>query len=445
MSSCIVLATSLVGRTTAELGRVREDNFSAMVAACLSSPSVRWTGLRAGLTTAEIREVASLAPDDLARLSPPGSTDLLISPAGPGQVLRSSGTSRAPKLMYHSWAFNTQVGMLGARGLRDGVRRRPKKIANWFYPSELMGGAFLFVQEIAKHLDALVFPVGSQFSVGDLLALVQDHSIDTLACTPAQCMDLVRHVGNGDLGSLSNILYIGEPMGSNRMEAIARLQPALSLRSLAYSTSETGPIGFQCAECTGTEHHVHSDAVLVEVVDEGGLPVADGEVGNVLVTPLSDSGMALFRYRVGDRATMRTAGCPCGVKAPLLTLQGREPRSANIDTKVISDELLLAVLEPLCLGGPGMVQVQHQQGPEGVEVHLVVDGEQLAGLAEGPEHVLAELRAQPQVRSLMSSPSCRLFAVVSDTDRAFVRTSTGKIPFFAEILPATSYSGDQHE
>lgn len=444
MSRSIVLANSLVGRTLVEIDRLREDNFDAMVAACVNAPSVRWAGLRAGLTTADIREVASLVPDDLARLSPPGSTDLLISPAGPGQVLRSSGTSRTSKLMYHSWAFNTQVGALGARGLRDGVRHRPRKIANWFYPSELMGGAFLFVQEIAKHLDAMVFPVGSQCSVGDLLALVKDHSIDTLACTPAQCMDLVRHVGDGDLGSLSTILYIGEPVGTNRMEAILRLQPALSLRSLAYSTSETGPIGFQCAESTGTEHHLHSDAVLVEIVDENGRPVADGEVGNVLVTPLSDSGMVLFRYRVGDRATMRAAGCPCGVQTPLLTLQGREPRSANIDTKVISEEQLLAVLEPLGLSGPGMIQLQYQQGPGGVEVHLVVDGPQLAGLANGPENVLTELRRQPQIRSLMTSRSCRIFAVASDTDRAFVRTSTGKVPFFAEILSATSYSGEQH-
>jgi phenylacetate-CoA ligase len=45
---------------------------------------------------------------------------------------------------------------------------------------------------------------------------------------------------------------------------------------------------------------VNSDRVLVEVVDRNGMPVPDGERGELLVTDLDNYGMPFIRYRVGD-------------------------------------------------------------------------------------------------------------------------------------------------
>jgi phenylacetate-CoA ligase len=55
----------------------------------------------------------------------------------------------------------------------------------------------------------------------------------------------------------------------------------------------------------------------VEIVRDG-RPCAPGEVGEVLITDLHNYGMPLIRYRVGDLASWKAGGCPCGRGLPLL-------------------------------------------------------------------------------------------------------------------------------
>jgi phenylacetate-CoA ligase len=58
--------------------------------------------------------------------------------------------------------------------------------------------------------------------------------------------------------------------------------------------------------------HSHPDLVVTEVVDDAGRPVADGEIGELVITTLQVEGMPLIRYRTGD-VTFRVPGtCPCG-------------------------------------------------------------------------------------------------------------------------------------
>ena len=45
---------------------------------------------------------------------------------------------------------------------------------------------------------------------------------------------------------------------------------------------------------------------------ERGMPLSDGEVGEVVVTTLTRRGMPLVRYRTGDMARFIPGPCPCG-------------------------------------------------------------------------------------------------------------------------------------
>jgi phenylacetate-CoA ligase len=76
-----------------------------------------------------------------------------------------------------------------------------------------------------------------------------------------------------------------------------------------YSCNETGYIALQCPK--GTNFHVVSESVLVEVVDDQGNACSPGEIGRVLVTPLHNFAMPLLRYQVGDEAEVGTP-CSCG-------------------------------------------------------------------------------------------------------------------------------------
>ncbi|MGR3309457.1 MAG: phenylacetate--CoA ligase family protein [Candidatus Brocadiales bacterium] len=58
--------------------------------------------------------------------------------------------------------------------------------------------------------------------------------------------------------------------------------------------------------------HSHPDLVLVEVVDDNGEPLEDGEIGELVITPLQLEGMPLIRYRTGDISFKISEPCPCG-------------------------------------------------------------------------------------------------------------------------------------
>jgi phenylacetate-CoA ligase len=64
--------------------------------------------------------------------------------------------------------------------------------------------------------------------------------------------------------------------------------------------------------------HVTAEHLIVELVDESGRPVAEGEEGDVVVTDLYNYGMPFVRYRNGDRAVAEPGACPCGRGLPLL-------------------------------------------------------------------------------------------------------------------------------
>ncbi len=93
-----------------------------------------------------------------------------------------------------------------------------------------------------------------------------------------------------------------------------------------YSSKEAGAIAQRCPEGS---LHVNAESVLVEIVDETGRPVAEGESGRLVVTPFASTAMPLIRYDQGD-VVVRGGACKCGRCLPTIAaISGRE-RSAFI-------------------------------------------------------------------------------------------------------------------
>lgn len=89
-----------------------------------------------------------------------------------------------------------------------------------------------------------------------------------------------------------------------------------------YGLTEVGYVAWQCEHRQGL--HVNADAYVVEVLDVGGVAVAPGEVGRVVVTDLRGQTMPLLRYDTGDLARAADGPCRCGRALPLLgRMEGR--------------------------------------------------------------------------------------------------------------------------
>ena len=89
-------------------------------------------------------------------------------------------------------------------------------------------------------------------------------------------------------------------------------------------TEVYGPgIGISCSEHKGM--HVWADYLYIEVVDPvTGVPVPDGEVGELVLTTLRKQGAPLIRYCTHDLTRIIPGECACGSVYPRIdTLTGR--------------------------------------------------------------------------------------------------------------------------
>lgn len=452
----IRLAADLDALPRAAIDRLRAENLAATIAAARATPAVRrrWPGL-----DGDFRRLPILHPADVAAAGPPHSAELLLGGDPTGLLLRTSGTAATAKVMYHSWQFTTQVERLGARGLRAALtapRRRatlpgapppvtppgspswaappgaPRRVANCMSAGQL-NGAHLFVHDVTRRLGALAVPFGNGTSVADVAAVIAEHGIDTLVAGPAYGADLVTSAPPETLRALRHLLYLGGPMGTEREAAIAAVAPGLTVRSFAYSTSETGPIGYQCTRLGGGDHHVHEDAILLEIVDgETGAPVPDGVPGEVVVTPLSSTGMALFRYRVGDRGYLRPEPCSCGSAARVLTLLGRADQSLTVDTTTISSDQLLGALAPLGIREATDCQLQVLWDRQAYRVRLLLSPRTPTNVDVAA--VRAAVSGAYQLNKVLTGPHCASFTVDRVPVTRFARTERDKVPVLYQRL-----------
>lgn len=115
------------------------------------------------------------------------------------------------------------------------------------------------------------------------------------------------------------------PEGLEQVRTISEAVPA-SLRARCesltgatlcdiYSTQEVGYIALQCPD--HPHYHLQSESCLTEILREDGTPCGPGEVGRIVVTPLHNLAMPLFRYDIGDMAEMGEP-CPCGRGLPVI-------------------------------------------------------------------------------------------------------------------------------
>lgn len=89
-----------------------------------------------------------------------------------------------------------------------------------------------------------------------------------------------------------------------------------------YGTREFSNVAHECEEHRGL--HVMSDLFHVEVVTEGGRAAAEGELGEIVITDLTNFYMPFIRYKTGDLAVPTGRYCPCGRGFPLLDrIEGR--------------------------------------------------------------------------------------------------------------------------
>lgn len=93
-----------------------------------------------------------------------------------------------------------------------------------------------------------------------------------------------------------------------------------------YGASDGGVSAHECYMHEGL--HIEEEQCIVEIVDNNGNVLPDGEVGHVISTDLNNYVFPFIRYKVGDLAYIKSTLCSCGRKHRLLgEVIGREGRA----------------------------------------------------------------------------------------------------------------------
>ena len=112
-----------------------------------------------------------------------------------------------------------------------------------------------------------------------------------------------------------------------------------------YGLTETG---WGCAvECRARQGcHVKELDLYVEIVDENGRVLPDGEWGEIVITTINRMSFPLIRYRTGDEGRILQDICPCGSPLKRIEVLGRLPRkgAGGVSLRLydVEDALLVA-------------------------------------------------------------------------------------------------------
>ncbi len=166
----------------------------------------------------------------------------------------------------------------------------------------------------AEKLGALVIPI-SGGNTKKQLQLMVDLGSTVLACTPSYAALLGESIAREGIRREDLRLRVGvfgaEPWTE---EMRAQLQQLLGIKAYdIYGLSEIiGPgVSMECEHQCG--NHINEDHFIPEIIDPKTLEILPyGELGELVLTPVSKEAMPLLRFRTRDLTRLHAETCACG-------------------------------------------------------------------------------------------------------------------------------------
>jgi len=114
----------------------------------------------------------------------------------------------------------------------------------------------------------------------------------------------------------------------------------------AYGAADGGILSHECTKHEGL--HITEESCIIEITDNNGIPLPDGEIGQVCTTDLDNYAFPFVRYMVGDMAYLKKEKCSCGRNSHLIgEVLGRNGRLVyNKQGVPISPTMLPMMLYP---------------------------------------------------------------------------------------------------
>jgi phenylacetate-CoA ligase len=306
------------------------------------------------------------------------------------RIHASSGTTGKPTVVGYSQTDIDTWSSLMARSIRAAGGSRRDKIHIAYGYGLFTGG--LGAHYGGEYLGAAVIPVSGGFTERQV-QLITDFKPDIIMVTPSYMLAIADEFDRQKIDARASSLRLGifgaEPWTEGMRSEIER---RMGLDALdIYGLSEVmGPgVGQECIE-TKDGLTLWEDHFFPEIIDpETGKAVADGEIGELVLTTLTKEAMPLVRYRTrdltrllpGTARTMRRLERIRGRSDDMLIIRGVNVFPTQIEAALAREEQLAPhyVLELRRDGALDAldVLVETRAGTDGDEGQLAARAEHL--------------------------------------------------------------------
>ena len=300
-----------------EISKLQAERLQATVRHCMNVPFYQQKFKEMGITPDDIKTA-----DDVCKLPFTTKQDLRDTyPFGMAAVpLRdcvrlhsSSGTTGNPTVILHTQKDLDEWANQVARNLWM-VGLRPDDVFQNSSGYGMFTGGLGF-QYGAERLGMLTVPAAAGNSLRQI-KFMKDFGTTAVHAVPSYVTRLYEVMQEQGVDPRRDtklrVLAIGaEPHSEEQRQRIEQMMGVKAYNSFGMSEMCGPGVGFECPEQNGM--HFWEDYYIVEIVDPETLePVADGEIGELVLTTLCREAMPLLRYRTRDLTRVLGRSCPCG-------------------------------------------------------------------------------------------------------------------------------------
>lgn len=302
----------------------------------------------------------------------------------------------------------------GARSLFAAGFRKGDILLNTF--SYHFTPAGLLTDNAARALGCAVFPGGVGQTERQVEA-INWYAINGFMGTPdflKIIMDKAAELET-DISCLTKALVGGGALPpSLRQELIGRGVSVVQ----NYGTADLGIVAY---ESQAMEGMILSEGLIVEIVRPGtGEPVAEGEVGEVVVTQIWNKDYPLIRFATGDLSAIMPSLSPCGRTAPRIKgWMGRADQSTKVRGMFVRPNQVAKVTNRHEQIAKARVVIGNEGGRDTLIFRVEVEG-QPAGLTGAiAASIEADIRIRPTSVELVAPGSLPNDGIVIEDTRTY--------------------------
>ncbi len=202
--------------------------------------------------------------------------------------------------------------------------------------------------------------------------------------------------------SVEKIICIGEALTTGDLQNGAlmnRIKSRWDVELIStYASTEMATAFTACSENSGV--HVQPELIVLEVLDEDGRQVKNGEEGEVVVTPLGVEATPLLRYRTGDICHYYDEPCSCGRTTPRLgPVLGRQQQMIKLKGTTLYPNMIVDALNEVEQLKAYIIQIENNEwGGDDLVIRCAAD-------PSLEKEILGSLRARLRVSPKLSFES----------------------------------------